>query len=104
MSESQVAALSTPHLNGNEEFASVEHQTPVVRMEDAAEGDISFSAGNAVSVFDLAAEIESKLAKIGQKIKSHDDELNSAIDQVLDSLEALESKLQAPSSLETEPQ
>lgn len=71
-------------------------------MEDAAEGDISFSAGNAVSVFDLAAEIESKLEKIGQKIKSHDDELNSAIAQVLNSLEGLESKLQAPSSPETE--
>lgn len=104
MSESQVEALSTPHLNGNEKFAPVEHHTPVVRMEDAAEGDISFSAGNAVSVFDLAAEIESKLAKIGQKIKAHDDEFNSAIGQVLDSLDGLESKLRPPSSLEAEPQ
>lgn len=97
MSEPQVAALSTPHLNNSEAFPRSESQTPVIRKEDAAEGDISFSSGKVVSVFDMAAEIESKLKSVSEKIEKQDLQIATCVDSLSNTLADLESKLQPPS-------
>lgn len=95
MSDQQVAALSTPHINAGDSFAP-EHQNAVLRRENAVEGDISFSTENAVSVFDLAAEIQTDLAELRKKLDAQNQECLLAIEKALQTIEGLEADLQGP--------